>query len=149
MKKFLKILLIDIIIISLGISYVFSFSYTYKDHWNLKIENPIKTQVIFEDDLKDVTRFQKLYYTSNQINKMIKNNNFSIIDKQDIENIIEKFCGYLNEKDKKILNDSFDFGLLNNPSNKYIYKQSDLSSEFILLIMDVDNNVIYEFVVYF
>ena len=119
----------------------------YNMTWKIDIPNPNKTKRIIDSGHIDPTILDILYYDSND-SKVIKDKDYmkkiDIVELNEIfDNILEeKFIAFLNEEDKNTLK-KLNINKLINENNYYTFIEE--KQDFILLILDVEENVIYSF----
>lgn len=119
----------------------------YNMKWKIDIPNPNKTKRIIYSGSIDQTILDILYYDSNDI-KVIKDKDYmkkiDIVELNEIfDNVLEeKFIAFLNEEEKNTLK-KLNINKLINENNYYTFIEE--KQDFILLILDVEENIIYSF----
>lgn len=150
MKKFFKKMIGVIIIISLIFleKYLSSYQFVYKANWGIEIIEPKKRKRVYNMGVIDPIIFDILYYDEDQLNVIRDYSYFEDMRSLYVEKKIEYFKHYLNDEEQKLIDENFDYSVLENPDNKYAYIQAkDGKENYVLLVLDVENYILYDFTI--
>jgi hypothetical protein len=155
-KKIIVILLVVLLISIMYISRsVIGINNFYKNGWGVDLPKPRKAERIIYRDGIDPTILEILHYDLEDVEALksedfMKKINFDDINKI-YDDIVEgSFINFLNNEEKIVLSNHFDKYKILNEDNYYtlIIEKSDTSYEFLLLILDTKNNLVYSFINY-
>lgn len=143
------VVLTTILILSVWYNSI-NIAYIYKSNWGIEIINPRKSETIINTKGIDPTIFRKLYYTKEDIEIIKSNSYFSKMDKNLVKIKLEEFIKFLDEGMQKRFTDNFDESFLLQDSNLYAYiVDIKGGQDNTLLILDVNDNILYELTLYF
>lgn len=154
LKKIPKKFLITIIIIILVIVSLFIWSWfegpdyvpeTFKENWNIDIPKPKY------DNIQDVYYLGgidwegiSIYkYNNEQIKELLNNNDFKKMNINEIEKVYKRYYNICSEKMHEIIDGYLEDQTIINDNNYYLCLTRESSPAFLILIVDISNNLLY------
>ena len=148
-KKYLIILIILLIAISILTIIINNTRVIIYMNWEIYLPKPEKINIVYNFDFREGEYLEIWHYRKESQNKIINNKKFKSINESDKDFIIKKINEYYEilDNDEKILfSDNVPLNTLLEGENyfAYINKKNDEKS-WLLLLLDCKNNKLYYF----
>lgn len=120
-------------------------------NWHIYLPNIKDEKIIYDTFFRDGDTITILTVDDfNSIEKIIRKNNFQVINTKNIDNINEKiqnFYGNLSDDGKSSFTSNLDLDNILNLSkeNYYLFKSKNNNRSYLILLLDVNEKVIYSF----
>lgn len=146
-KKHLIILIITLIITLIIFTVINNPRIVAYINWKVYLPKPQKIDTIYNFEFREGEDLEIWYYSENGVRKIISNNTFKSINKQNKDLIKQKLYEYydiLNDDNKNLFNANVDIDSLLLEENYFTYIEKEDSS-WLLLILDYKNNKMFSF----
>lgn len=121
-------------------------------NWHIYLPSIKKNNVVFDDFSRNGDQISILTFkNSSAINKLIDWNKLNEVNSENIAKVKEKidfFYNRLGENGKASFDDNIDFSSLLDLSRNYYYlfKIDNDNESFIILLLDIENSQLYDFI---